>query len=133
MPEARSYLRADGSCPFDDAFGGIKDARAQARIDTVVRKLESGLRTDVAPIGEGAHEARIHYGPGYRVYFGNDGAELVVLLLCGDKRAQDGDIAFAKALWNEYRARKAAPPPKPGQPGPGPLLQPKEDDDGADA
>jgi putative addiction module killer protein len=129
MPEARSYLRADGSCPFD----GIKDARAQAKIDTAVRKLERGLRTDVAPMGEGAHESRLHYGPGYRIYFGNVGAELVVLLLCGDKRAQDEDIAFAKALWSEYRARKAARPSKPGQPGPKPLLKPKEDDGGADA
>jgi hypothetical protein len=56
-----------------------------------------------------------------------------VLLLCGDKRARDEDIAFAEVLWSEYRARKSAAPSKAGQPGPKPLSRPKEDDDGADA
>ncbi len=126
MPETREYLRADGSCPFGDRFADLKDARAQARIDTTVRKLGRGLKPDVKPVGEGVHEARVDYGPGYRVYFGNDGANLVVLLLCGDKRAQDQDIAAAKTLWTEYQARKVAPSPK-GQPQPGPLLRQDEE------
>lgn len=67
------------------------DARAKARIDTTVRKLVRGLKPDVKHVGEGVHEARIDYGPGYRLYFPNDGAELVILLLCGDKRTQSGD------------------------------------------
>lgn len=53
------------------------------------------------------HEARIDHGPGYRVYFGLDGEELIVLLLCGDKRTQSDDIALAQAMWAEYRARKS--------------------------
>jgi putative addiction module killer protein len=128
MPEAREYLRADGSCPFGDRFAGIGDARAQARIDTTVRKLGRGLKPDVKPVGEGVHEARIDYGPGYRVYFGNDGEDVLVLLLCGDKRTQDQDIPTAKALWAEYRTRKATPPPKEGQPQPPPLLRPDEEE-----
>jgi putative addiction module killer protein len=71
------------------------------------RKLARGLRPDVKPVGEGVQEARIDHGPGYRVYFGLDGTELVVLLLCGDKRKQDKDIAFPRLLWAEYRIRKA--------------------------
>jgi putative addiction module killer protein len=106
MPEARSYQRTNGSCPFDERFEGLGDPRAAARVDTAVRKLARGLRPDVQPVGEGVQEARIHYGPGYRVYFGLDGTELVVLLLCGDKRTQREDIAFAKVLWEEYRAGK---------------------------
>ncbi len=106
MPGARSYLRADGSCPFDDRYALLRDARAAARIDTAIRKLERGLRPDLRPVGDGVQEARIDYGPGYRVYFGMDGAELVVLLLCGDKRRQADDIAFARELWAEYRTRK---------------------------
>jgi putative addiction module killer protein len=108
VPEAHAYIRSDGSCPFEARFEALRDPRAMARIDTAVRKLERGLKPDVRPVGEGVHEARIDHGPGYRVYFGNDGARLVVLLLCGDKRSQEADIAEAKALWAEYRVRKPA-------------------------
>jgi putative addiction module killer protein len=106
----------DGSRPFDERFERLGDARAAARIDTAVRKLARGLRPDVRSVGESVHEARIDYGPGYRVYFGLDGTELVVLLLCGDKRTQDADIAFAKVLWAEYRARRPAPSARRRQP-----------------
>lgn len=109
MPRALSYERPDGTCPFNDRFAATRDGRAAARIDTAVRKLERGLRPDVRPVGEGVHEARIDYGPGYRVYFGADGVDLIVLLWCGDKRTQPDDIAFARVLWAEYRARKVAP------------------------
>lgn len=122
MPEAREYLRLDGSCPFGDSFADLRDARAKARIDTTVRKLARGLKPDMRSVGEGVHESRIDYGPGYRVYFGNDGENLVVLLLCGDKRTQDQDITAAKALWAEYQARKSAPS-NPGQTKPPPLLR----------
>jgi hypothetical protein len=79
-------------------------------------------------VGEGVHEARIDYGPGYRLYFRNDGADLVILLLCGDKRTQIEDIATAKARWTDYRTRKAAPPPKDGHPNQAPLLRAKNED-----
>jgi putative addiction module killer protein len=73
-------------------------------------------------VRRGVQEARIDYGPGYRGYFGLDGTELVVLLLCGDKRAQDEDIVFARALWAEYRARKALPASMPGKSKPEQIL-----------
>ena len=85
IPEALQYVRLDNSCPFGQSFRDLKDAVAKARIDTAVRKLSRGLKPDVKSVGDGVHEACIDYGPGYRVYFGNDGGELVVLLLCGDK------------------------------------------------
>jgi putative addiction module killer protein len=115
MREAREYLKPDGSSPFRDRFAGMADARAKVRIDTAVRKLERGLQPDVKSVGEGVHEARINYGPGYRLYFGNDGATMVILLLCGDKRTQDRDIAAARRYWADYRARKPVRPPPHGQ------------------
>ena len=57
-------------------------------------------------------EYRIDWGPGYRVYFGRDGETLAVLLGGGTKKNQDADIAQARTLWSEYKARKAAPRPK---------------------
>jgi len=114
MTDAQAYQRADDTVPFEQAFDGLLDARAALRITTAVDKLERGLRPNVRAVGEGVHEAKIDYGPGYRVYFGLDGIELIVLLLCGDKRTQDGDIQFAHALWAEYRHRKALPPARRG-------------------
>jgi putative addiction module killer protein len=108
MPEVCEYVEADGTCPFRDRFAGLADERAKARIDTTIRKLERGLLPDLKPVGEGVHEARIDHGPGYRLYFGNDGAELVILLLCGDKRTQARDIEAARRYWADYRTRKAA-------------------------
>ena len=127
MPEAGEYQRSDGTCPFQDSFTSC-EVKAQVRIDTTIRKLERGLRPDVESVGQGVHEARIDYGPGYRVYFRIDGTELVVLLLCGDKRTQDQDIADAKVYWTEYNVRKKVPPPKKGQSPATPLLRP--DDNG---
>jgi len=56
---------------------------------------------DVAPVGEGISEMRIHYGPGYRVYFVQRGAVSVLLLCGGDKSTQVGDIRTAKQLASE--------------------------------
>jgi putative addiction module killer protein len=52
----------------------------------------------VSPVGDGVSEMRIHYGPGYRVYFVSRGREIVVLLCGGDKSTQSADIRIAKRL-----------------------------------
>ena len=57
-------------------------------------------------MGQGVLEFRIHFGPGYRVYFGMDGAELIILLGGGTKRRQQDDIQEAQALWEEFKRRK---------------------------
>ncbi|MCW8087605.1 type II toxin-antitoxin system RelE/ParE family toxin [Sabulicella glaciei] len=108
-PEIRIYLQSDGTAPFEERLLE-QEARAAARIDTALETLERGLRPDVRPVGEGVHEARIDYGPGYRVYFAPDGEALVILLLCGDKRTQPEDIETSKGLWKDYKQRRAAPP-----------------------
>ncbi|MGA3401666.1 MAG: type II toxin-antitoxin system RelE/ParE family toxin [Acetobacteraceae bacterium] len=56
--------------------------------------------------GEGVLEFRIDWGPGYRVYFGRDGAVLAILLTGGTKRRQQRDIETAEALWTEYKRRR---------------------------
>jgi len=57
-------------------------------------------------VGEGVMELKIDYGPGYRVYFGQDGRYLVILLCGGDKRTQNADIRAAKAYWAAYEMEK---------------------------
>lgn len=79
-------------------FGGLRDRQARARIDVRLRRLSLGNPGDVRPVGEGVSELRIHYGPGYRVYFVQRGEALVILLAGGDKRTQDADIKAALEL-----------------------------------
>ena len=82
-------------------FGGLRDRRARARIDIRIRRLSLGNPGDVRPVGEGVSELRIDYGPGYRVYFVQRDASLIVLLAGGDKRTQDQDIQKATGMARE--------------------------------
>jgi putative addiction module killer protein len=74
----------------------LRDRVAKARIDIRVRRLSLGNPGDVKPVGDGVSELRIDYGPGYRVYFIQQGAVVIVLLAGGDKSTQDSDIKAAK-------------------------------------
>lgn len=76
-------------------FDGLHDRRARVRIDIRIRRLSLGNPGDVRPVGEGVSELRIDYGPGYRVYFVQRGASLIILLAGGDKKTQDQDIQKA--------------------------------------
>lgn len=72
--------------------------KAKARVLARIRSAEYGNLGDVQPIGEGISEMRIHYGPGYRVYFMQKGKRLILLLIGGDKSSQTRDIKKAKLL-----------------------------------
>ena len=77
---------------------GLRDPRARARVLVRVERLAAGNPGDVRPVGEGVSELRIDYGPGYRVYFKQEGRMIVVLLAGGDSRAQSQDIETALRL-----------------------------------
>lgn len=79
-------------------FAKLRDRRARAKILARIRRLSLGNPGDVASVGEGVSEMRIHYGPGYRVYFVERGQTVVVVLAGGDKRTQNRDIRNALEL-----------------------------------
>jgi putative addiction module killer protein len=79
----------------------LKDQRARAVIAARLFRLANGLQGDVSPVGDGISELRVHYGPGYRIYFRYSGEEIVVLLCGGDKGTQERDIRASKRLWAE--------------------------------
>ena len=86
---------------FATWFNKLPDRRARARILVRIRRLTLGSPGDVAPVGEGVSEMRIHYGPGYRVYYVQRGQALIVLLAGGNKKTQKRDIQRALELARE--------------------------------
>jgi len=70
-----------------------------------IARLRLGNMGDCTPVGAGVAELRIHYGPGYRVYFGQDGSRVVVLVCGGTKKSQKKDIKAAKKMWQDYKER----------------------------
>lgn len=109
MPELeiRSFIDRSGRVPFQ-AWVNSLDRAAQAKIAMVLTRLALGNRSQVKAVGAGVAELRLDWGPGYRIYFGQDGEALVILLAGGTKKRQDDDIATAKARWADYKARKTA-------------------------
>lgn len=86
---------------YSDWFARLRDRNAKVRIDIRVRRLSLGNPGDVKPVGEGVSELRIDYGPGYRVYFAQQGGTLIVLLAGGDKSTQERAINIARKLARE--------------------------------
>jgi len=98
--EIREY-EDRGRSPFSVWFGSL-DAAAAARIDRYIRRMESGNFGDSKAVGDGVQELRMHFGAGYRVYYGRDGGRIIILLGGGSKRGQSRDIKAAKERWANY-------------------------------
>lgn len=79
----------------------LKDERARALIASRLDRLAYGHTGDAQSVGQGVCELRLHYGPGYRIYFHRRGNTIVVLLCGGTKNGQAKDIELAKRLLNE--------------------------------
>ena len=98
----REYLTADGKNPFRQWLDRL-DVKTRARIQARVLRFSTGNLGDHKGVGLGVWEARVMFGPGYRIYFGRDGRALIVLLVGGDKASQAHDISTAQAHWRDYQ------------------------------
>ena len=96
-----------GWVPFIDWLRGLRDQRARQKIQARIDRLSLGNLGNSRSVGEGVQELKIDYGPGYRVYFGQHGEKLVILLCGGDKGTQDEDIEKAKEFWKAYKEEKS--------------------------
>jgi len=107
MPNRKvtEYLRA-GISPFAKWFNGL-DSVAAAKVTVALYRLEQGNFSNVRTVGKGVSEYKIDFGPGYRIYFGQEWNEVVILLGGGSKQTQRKDIDAAHTLWAEYKANKA--------------------------
>lgn len=100
------YQDAGGNEPFIEWLEGIKDRKSRSRVIARLDRLEVGNPGDTRPVGEGVSELRMHFGPGYRVYYGEDGPAIVILLSGGDKGSQSRDIKKALTYWKNYKEDK---------------------------
>lgn len=101
--EIEVFRAKNGGVPFEDWLEDLKDKKAVARVLARLARVRQGNLGDCKSVGGGVSELRVDYGPGYRVYFGQKGRTLVVLLCGGDKRTQDHDIRLAKQYWHEFK------------------------------
>src|ERR1700739_2216257 len=107
MPEIRYYVASGGQQPFDEWFADLVPA-GRAKVTRAIARLEQGNFSNVKSVGDGVFEYRIDFGPGYRVYFGQDGPTLVILLTGGTKQRQQRDIDAAHGYWRQYKETKRA-------------------------
>ena len=105
VPEIRYYVALGGRQPFAEWFADLEPV-TRAKMTRAIARLEQGNATNVKSVGEGVFELRVDFGPGYRVYFGNDGPDLVILLMGGTKKRQQRDIDAAHISWQDYKQRK---------------------------
>ncbi|MFH1155532.1 MAG: type II toxin-antitoxin system RelE/ParE family toxin [Pseudomonadota bacterium] len=90
------YITSEGRNAFREWLYSLKDFRAQVKVDIRIARLRLGNFGDTKSVGKGVYELRIPYDPGYRIYYGLEGNELVILLCAGDKRTQKQDIKKAQ-------------------------------------
>ena len=104
--EIEYYITEDGRKPFKIWLEGLKDISGRAKIRVRLDRARLGNLGDSRSIGEGVHELRVDYGPGYRIYFAIQDRCLLLLLSGGDKSHQRRDIATAKGYWQDHKERK---------------------------
>jgi putative addiction module killer protein len=97
----REYVTSDGASPFRKWLAGLA-LETRARVQARVFRFETGNLGDHKTVGDGVWEARLDFGPGYRVYFAKTGRTVILLLVGGDKRSQKKDINQAKRYWAQY-------------------------------
>jgi putative addiction module killer protein len=99
------YINKNGHNRFGAWFSRLNGPSA-ARVVTALERLAHGHQGALKPVGEGVSEYRIDFGPGYRIYLGQDGEHLIILVGGSTKQGQDSAIKVAKVQWAEYRERK---------------------------
>ena len=106
MIEIQEYVPAGRSTgSFRDWFLDL-DTRGRQLVDDAIARMRLGNLGNCKRVGSGVVERRIDSGPGYRIYFGRDGDQLIILLGGGTKKQQSQDILQARAIWKEYQHRK---------------------------
>ena len=104
--ELHYFELAKGRYPYREWLLSLKNPMAVARLDVRLTKLTMGNSGNWRLVGDGVIELKEDFGPGYRIYVGEDGPVLVVILCGGDKSSQAADIQRAKEYWKIHKTKK---------------------------
>lgn len=99
-----NYITPNGREPFLQWVAEIHDKKVKLIIAKRISRLRQGHLGDYRRLDSNLYELRIHYGPGYRIYFGIFRNNIVILICGGTKRTQPQDITRAQNYWNEFRS-----------------------------
>lgn len=106
IQDVQEYVTTEGKNPLREWLLGLRDESVVIAVKKRIDRLYFGNLGDHKALGGGLFELRVHYGAGYRIYFGRKGMQIVILLCGGDKRTQLWDIQKAKIYWKDYLGRK---------------------------
>ena len=106
--DIRRYITPDGRNPFAEWLSSLRDLNAVVKIEQRLDRVRLGNLGNSKSVGEGVCELKVDFWPGYRVYFGQFGSTIVLILCGGDKSSQEQDIRKAKEYWKEYEERENA-------------------------
>ena len=98
----REYISVGGGSPFRDWVDSL-DSLAAIKVQTASERMRLGNCSNEKALRGGLFERRINVGPGYRMYYGRDGLDSILLLNGGTKERQSEDIKRAQTLWDEYK------------------------------
>lgn len=101
--EVEIYETPDGLRPLTEWLNSLRDIKAKAKIIKRIERIQLGNLGDYKSVGKGVCELRIDYGAGYRIYFGQIGNTIVIVLCEGDKNTQEQDIIEAQSYWETYK------------------------------
>jgi putative addiction module killer protein len=103
--DIREYHDRGGNSPFGEWYARL-NAEAARKVTTALYREGLGNFSNAKSVGPGVYECKINFGPGYRVYFGKEGEQIVILLGGGTKQRQQNDIKLALERWEDYKQRK---------------------------
>lgn len=105
MYEIRRYQARNGKEFLTEWLDALKDREGYRAILRRINRMEEGNLGDHKFCSDGVWELRVNFGPGYRVYYGIAGSQMILLLCGGDKRTQSSDIFRAVQYWRDWQKR----------------------------
>ena len=107
MVQVYRYKTEAGAEPVTEWLLSLKDNLVQAKMRLRINRVAEGNFGDCSSVGDGVSELREHIGAGFRMYFGQQGKTIVILLCGGTKRTQTLDITTAKKYWTDWKKRQS--------------------------